>query len=349
MFKYDLPEEPKILIIDDTEANVILLKRMLTMNGYRYVESLTDSRLALDICKSYKPHLLLLDLRMPYPDGFEVLEQLKKQKETEHQLVVVITADNDRSNAIKALERGAIDYIEKPFEAAEVLIRIHNILEHHMLSKHIYEQNLLLEQKMAEHTKLLEQTQAEVFERLMRAAEFRDNDTGMHISRIGHYVYQMALLKGIAEPSAKQYLYASMMHDIGKIGIPDDILLKPEKFTDIEFNIMKLHTVKGSAILAGSNLEVLRLAEQIALTHHERWDGKGYPLGLSGEAIPLGGRITALFDVYDALISKRPYKEPWPEEKALDEIRRLSGSAFDPELVSLFLDNLALFQTATKD
>ena len=346
MFKYDLPEEPKILILDDVEANVILLKRMLAMNGYRFVESITDSRLALDICKSYKPHILLLDLRMPYLDGFEVLDQLKNQKETEHQLVIVITADNDRRNAIKALERGAIDYIEKPFEAAEVLIRIHNILEHHMLSKHVYEQNMRLEQKMTEHTRVLEQTQAEVFERLMRAAEFRDNDTGMHISRIGHYVYQMALLKGIPEPYAKQYLYASMMHDIGKIGIPDDILLKPAKFTDMEFNIMKLHTVKGSAILAGSNLEVLRLAEQIALTHHERWDGTGYPHGLSGEAIPLGGRITALFDVYDALISKRPYKDPWPAEMALDEIRRLSGTAFDPELVSLFLDNLALFQAA---
>lgn len=348
MAKFNLPEEPKILIIDDMEGNVILLKKMLTMHGYQQVESLTDPRLTLDICKAYRPHLLLLNLRISNINGLEVLEQLKNQKETEHQLVIVITEDNDRGNAIKALERGAIDYIEKPFEAAEVLIRIHNILEHHMLSKHVYEQNVLLEQKVAERTKILEQTQIELFERLMRAAEFRDNDTGMHISRIGQYVYQMALLKGIPEPAAKQYLYASMMHDIGKIGIPDDILLKPEKFTDMEFNIMKLHTVKGSAILAGSNLEVLRLAEQIALTHHERWDGLGYPLGLSGEAIPLGGRITALFDVYDALISKRPYKDPWPEDKALEEIRRLSGSAFDPELVSLFFDNLSLFLTSIR-
>ena len=316
---------------------------MLSMQGYKYIESLTDSRLTLHVCKAFRPHLLLLDLRMPYKDGLEVMEQLRSHKETEHLPIIMITADNDRGNALKALERGAVDYVEKPFEPSEVLMRIRNTLQSSILSKYVYEQNIVLEQVVQERTHKLEHAQEEIFDRLMRAAEFRDMDTGMHISRIGSYVYQMALLKGLPEQEAQLYRFASKMHDIGKIGIPDDILLKPTMLTEEEYNIMKLHTVKGGAILAGSDLEVIRLAEQIAVSHHERWDGTGYPHGLAGEAIPLGGRMTAIFDVYDALISKRPYKEAWPQEEALREIKRLDGTSFDPGLVKLFFDHLPLF------
>ena len=343
MQSHALLEEPKILIVDDMEANVLLLKKMLAMKGYKYIESLNDSRLTLPICKAFRPHLLLLDLRMPFMDGLEVMRQLKEQKETEHLPVIMITADNDRGNVLKALEIGAVDYISKPFEPAEVLMRIHNTLQSSILSKYVYEQNILLEQKVEERTKKLEQAQEEIFERLIRAIEYRDMDTGTHITRIGRHVYQMALLLGLTQREAKLYQFASKMHDIGKIGIPDNILQKATSLTEEEYNLFKLHTVKGSAILAGSDLEVLKIAEQIALTHHEKWDGTGYPHGLAGDEIPLCGRITAIFDEYDALISKRPYKEAWSRDDVLKEIKQMDGTAFDPRLIKLFFDNLPLF------
>ena len=344
MEEKQIKTDSRILILDDTAANVLLLQKMLTLKGYTQVESLYDSRMVLEICMSYQPDILLLDLRMPYLDGFQVLEQLKSRSETENIPVIVITADNDRGNVLKALERGAMDYIEKPFEPAEVMMRIRNILEKNMLSKQVHVQNTLLERKVAERTKEMEDIQEELFERLLRAAEFRDNETGQHISRIGHYVHQMALLMGFPEPEAKRYLYASMMHDIGKMAIPDHILLKPGKLTEDEFAVMKHHTTKGAALFSGSHRDVLQLAEQIAISHHERWDGTGYPFGLSGKDIPLCGRMTAVFDVYDALTSERPYKKPWTSADALQEIKRLSGQAFDPEIVDLFIDNLQRFQ-----
>ena len=344
-----LYKESKILILDDMATNVMLLRKMLSAEGFSQVESITDSRQALALCRQYRPDILLLDLRMPHLDGFQVLDQLKNDELTRDIPVVIITADNDRATFLRALKAGAIDYVEKPFEPAEVLMRIRNILNHRLLSKKVQQQNAVLEVKVAERTKELEEVQEELFERLLRAAEFRDNETGQHVSRIGHYVYRMALLIGLSEVEAKEYLYASMMHDIGKIAIPDDILLKPGKLTEAEFEIMKQHTVKGASILTNSHRRILQLAEQIAVSHHERWDGAGYPNGLFGHNIPLGGRITAVFDVYDALTSERPYKKPWTEEEALQEIQKLSGSAFDPDIVQVFLDNLAQFKSIADD
>ncbi len=340
--------ESKILILDDTAANVTLLRKMLSIKGFSQVESLTNPRQALDVCRLYQPDILLLDLRMPYLDGFQILDQLKNEERTRDIPVIIITADNDRSNILRALEAGAMDYVKKPFEPAEVLMRIRNILSHRLLARKVLEQNAVLERKVAQRTKELEDIQEELFERLLRAAEFRDNETGQHVSRIGHYVYRMALLMGLPEEEAKEYLYASMMHDIGKIAIPDDILLKPGKLSETEFEVMKQHTIKGASILTSSHRRILQLAERIAISHHERWDGAGYPFGLSGEDIPLGGRITAVFDVYDALTSERPYKKPWTEEEALREIERLSGTAFDPNIVEMFLENLAQFKSITE-
>lgn len=334
----------RILILDDTPRDAALLRNFLLIEGYRDVETLLDSRRALEVCAARGADLVLLDLRMPHLDGFQVMAQLGSQEATGGIPVIVVTADADRDNVVKALRQGAADYLRKPLEPAEVLIRIRNVLRTELLSRAVREQNAALERKVAERTRELEQTQEELFVRLLRATEFRDGGTGHHVRRIGRNVYRMALLAGLSDSKAKDYRYASMMHDIGKVSVPDSILLKPERLTAEEFEIMKRHTVDGAAILGGSDREVLRLAEEIALTHHERWDGTGYPLGLSGSDIPLGGRMTSIFDVYDALTSERPYKNPWTEEDALREIRRLSGRAFDPELVDLFLTNLSMFQ-----
>ena len=320
-FNLDLVAESKILILDDNRTNNLLLEKLLNNNGYRNVKSILDSRLAVETYQSYMPDLLLLDLRMPYYNGFEILQQLSEIKGADYLSVIVITAENDRNNLLKALELGAKDFIEKPFDQSEVLMRIRNMLEIRLLHKQGQQDNLLLERKVLERTKELDNMQTELFNRLLRAAEFRDNDTGKHISRIGHYVYRLAILSGSSEEYAMQLYYASMMHDIGKIGVPDYILLKPGKLTEPEFEKMKMHTVKGGEILSGSSLTVIKLAEQIALTHHERWDGKGYPLGLKGEGIPLAGRITAIFDVFDSLVSNRPYKFAWSEDDAVKEIK----------------------------
>lgn len=329
----------RILVVDDQPVNVKLLEKILDTAGYSNVVSTTDSREAAALFQQSATELVLLDLNMPYKDGFEVLAEIKAL-EKDYPPVIVLTALKDVDSRVKALESGARDFISKPFDRVELLSRIHNMLEVRLLHKAVQNQNALLEAKVKARTHELEETRMEIIRRLGRAAEYRDNETGLHIIRMSKFSQVLGLAAGMSESEAEMLLNASPMHDIGKIGIPDSILLKPGKLDADEWDIMKTHATMGAKILSGHPSELMQMAREIALTHHEKWDGSGYPAGLSGEAIPLAGRIVALADVFDALTSTRPYKKAWSVEAAVNFIKENSGKHFDPGLVESFVANL---------
>lgn len=332
--------ESKILIVDDMPANVLLLQKILQLNGYEHLRTLTDSREVLDTYISYKPDLMLLDLSMPYLDGLEVMVKLSEIDGDDVTPIIIISAQDDRQTRLKGYKLGAKDFITKPIDNVEVIMRIRNVLEMHLMHSRLKAHNKQLEKSVEERTSEITNLQYELINRLLLAAEFRDDTTGKHIIRIGHYASRLGHLMGLEGSQCEKLNHASMMHDIGKIGIPDEILLKPGKLTDAEFEIMKTHTTKGAEILAGSSSEAIRFAEIIALTHHERWDGTGYPKGLKGDEIPLVGRVTALLDVFDALLMKRPYKEAWELDQVLSYLELHAGSQFDPSIAQVFLSHI---------
>ncbi len=330
-------QEATILIVDDQSTNIILLESMLKAAGYQNVHSTTNSGSVLELYKTLKPDLILLDIRMPEVDGFQVMGQLKVAKRQDEYLpILVLSAEQDQEIRHRALDSGAKDFLNKPFDRNEVLVRIRNILETNLLHKEIRRHNAELEDRVRERTQELRETQREIVQRLGRAAEFRDTDTGAHISRMSRYAAMLGRAAGLSQEECELILLAMPMHDVGKIGIPDSILLKPDKLTPAEWEVMKTHTVLGAQLLSGSQSPLLQMAEIVALTHHEKWDGTGYPNKLVGEDIPLPGRLCAVCDVFDALTSSRPYKEAWPVDTALDELRNLSGTHLDPCLVGLF-------------
>lgn len=338
-----IKQNSRILIVDDTPANVFLLEQLLKISGYTHIVTLTDSREVLSTYQTFKPDLLLLDLKMPYLDGFDILTQLNALEKEDYLSVIVITAQSDKENRLKSLELGARDFIGKPFDHAEVIMRVTNLLEIRLLHNAAKENNRLLEERVAQRTREIENIQLELVNKLLIAAEFRDDDTGNHIIRIGQYAAVLGQLAGLSAGHCQRLEPAAMMHDIGKIGIPDGILLKPGPLTAAEMAIMQTHTQKGADILTGSAGAVLQLGEVIALSHHEKWDGSGYPAGLAADAIPFEGRITAICDVFDALLSVRPYKPAWSMANTLDLMAEESGHHFDPELLDLFLDNVDCF------
>ncbi len=327
-----------ILIVDDNDANVALLRKVLRTAGYENISSVTDPRLVRAAFEAERHDLILLDIRMPYMDGFEVMAELKPLVHDDYLPILVLTAQTDDKTRIRALQEGAKDFLQKPFETVEVLNRIRNMLEVRLLHKQVRDQNLILEQKVHERTRELETTRLDVIRRLGQAAEYRDNETGLHVIRMSQYCEQLALAVGVEASEATLLLNASPMHDLGKIGIPDSILLKPGKLDAEEWETMKSHTLIGAELLSGSDHPLMVLAREVALTHHERWDGHGYPNHLQAEEIPLMGRITTLCDVFDALLSERPYKKSWTEAEAMELIRTESGKQFDPTLVDAFLD-----------
>ena len=338
-----IPEEildAKILIIDDQHPNVLLLDRMLKVAGYRSVKGLTDSREVADVYREFRPDLVLLDLRMPHLDGFQVMDQLKEIEKESYLSILVLTAQSDRDTRVRALESGAKDFLGKPLDQVEVLSRIRNMLEIRLMHNQLRDHNKILEDKVRARTKALRDSQLEIVRRLSNASEHRDYETGEHIVRMSRCCERIAAACGCSDEQRELILNASPMHDVGKIGIPDRILLKPAKLDPDEWDIMKKHTVIGGELLAGGTSELIRMAETIAVTHHERWDGTGYPNKLRDEEIPLEGRICALADVFDALTSPRPYKKAWPVEKAVDEIRNNKGTQFDPDLTDAFLEIL---------
>lgn len=342
-------ENSCILIVDDELANVKLLERMLSVAGYKNIVCTQESQQALQLCKDHKPDLILLDLNMPELDGYEVMEQLKEAFGLELFPILVLTAQHAQNFRQRALESGARDYVTKPFDVKELLSRVRNLLEVQMAHKYMARQNETLEQKVLERTRMLNETQLQIVRRLGRAAEYRDEETGLHIIRMSKISEVLARAVGMSDETCNLLLNASPMHDIGKIGIPDQILLKPGKFEAEEWEIMKKHAQIGADILSGDNSELIQMAYEIALTHHEKWNGSGYPNGLSGEKIPLVGRITALADVFDALVSVRPYKKAWSNEDALELIRSESGEHFDPKLVELFFENLDVILAIEED
>ncbi|MEO5358062.1 MAG: response regulator [Nitrospirae bacterium YQR-1] len=332
--------EATILIVDDQQSNVTLVEKMLKADGYKNILTTLDPRQVVDLYKEYRPDLILLDLNMPFMDGFEVMTELRKIESNTYLSIMVLTAFTDRTIRVKALEYGAKDFLTKPFDRLEVLTRIKNMLEIRLLHNKMMDYNKSLELEVQKRTRELKHTQLEIIRRLGRASEYRDNETGYHIIRMSQYCEVVARGAGLSKEHCELILHASPMHDVGKIGIPDNVLLKPSKLDPQEFEIMKTHTIKGGEILDNHDSEIMILAGTIALTHHEKWDGTGYPNGISGNDIPIEGRIVAICDVFDALTSKRPYKKAWSIEEAVAEIKKNSGTHFDPALVEVFVKHL---------
>jgi putative two-component system response regulator len=327
-----------ILAVDDEESNLLLLRRILEQAGYTNVEATTDPTRVPELFVETRPRLVLLDLHMPQMDGFELMERLGPITGERRRIpFLVLTADVTEETKRRALSLGARDFLTKPLDHIELLLRVRNLLHVEQLQDRLFEQNANLEEEVAERTRDLEQARLEILERLALAAEYRDDDTQEHAWRIGRTCALLSHGLGLPHREVDLIRHAAPLHDIGKIGVPDAILLKPGKLTDEEFEQMKTHTTIGAEILSGSRSPLLRMAEVIALSHHERWEGGGYPAGLCVEQIPLPGRIAAVADVFDALTHERPYKQAWPVKDAVAEIFHHAGRQFDPDVVEVFL------------
>jgi len=332
----ELLDQARIFVIDDEPANLKLLDKMLTSQGYRQPVLIQDSREVLDRYRETRPDLILLDINMPYLNGYQVIEQLKALNDPFLPPIVILTAQHGRDYLLKALAAGARDYVGKPFDRVELLMRVRNMLEAQLAHRMVHDQKAVLEQMVRDRTNALNLSRLKMVRCLGRAAEYRDNETGLHIIRMSKFSALLAKSLGWSAADCELMLHASPMHDVGKIGIPDAILLKPGKLEPDEWAIMKTHATIGADILDDSDSDLLHLASIIALSHHEKWDGSGYPQGLAGEAIPQAGRIVAVADVFDALLSSRSYKKAWPVEQALAFIYDNAGTHFDPEVVAHF-------------
>ena len=275
--------DAKILIVDDQKLHIGLLEDILRKAGYKNIESTTDPQEAIELYKDFMPDLILLDLVMPKIDGFVVMQQLKEIVKDEQLPLLALSPEKRQDIRIKALEAGARDFISKPYEGIEVLARIHNIVAAQLLHTQVRNQNKILEEKVQERTKELRETRLDIIRRLARAAEYRDEDTGIHIIRMSKLCARLGKVLGMDDHQCDLLLNASPLHDIGKIGIPDKVLLKPGKLDPEEWTIMQSHPFIGAKLLSGSDSELMKMAELIALTHHEKWDGTGYPKGLKGE------------------------------------------------------------------
>jgi len=342
MQRFDLNiKSASVLVVDDEPVNVRLLEKILVAEGHTNIISTIDSREVMSLYREHQIELILLDINMPHIDGFEVMAQLRERYGHALAPILVLTVQHSQEFRIKALQSGARDYVTKPFDRYELAVRVRNLLEMQLAHKCLADQNSFLEGKILERTRQLHDTRLQVVRRLGRAAEYRDNETGMHILRMSKISALLGREIGLDDAQCELLLHASPMHDIGKIGIPDHILLKPGKLDPEEWEIMKGHARIGADILSGDDSEMMAMAREIALTHHEKWDGNGYPNGYSGEQIPLVGRIVAVADVFDALTSVRPYKKAWPVEDAVELLKKESGRHFQPLLVEQFLANLS--------
>ena len=324
----------RILIMDDQELNIDVLGRILERADYRNVRSITDPVNFMSTFLEFAPDLVLLDLHMPVRDGFAILGDLAPHLRSGFLPVLILTGDASAESKRSALSLGAKDFLAKPFDPAEVLLRIQNLLETRSLYLSLQGTNLELEARVLERTRALDKSQSEVLERLAGAAEFRDGETSRHTERVGEISGRLAGVLGFDREYAEMIRFAARLHDIGKIGIPDSILLKAGKLTAEEFKVMASHTVIGARILSGGSSEVVTLAEKIALSHHEKWDGSGYPHRLYGEQIPIEARIVSVADVLDALSYSRPYRDAWMRESVLAFLENESGSHFDPRIVA---------------
>ncbi len=328
----------QILIVDDEHANVALLSRVLQAAGYHNVTGVLEPVQALALCRRSPPDLILLDLHMPSMDGFETLTRLKAEMaESDQTPVVMVTWDSSSNLKRRALALGAAELLLKPADPSEVLIRVRNLLELKYLQRQMKRSNEHLEEQVKLRTHDLESAQMESLQLLARAAEFRDDDTEEHTRRVGESAARIVERMELKDMDREMVRLAAGLHDIGKIGLPDSILLKPGPLTPEEFKQMKGHTQMGAAIIGESRSPVLMMAKVIAMTHHERVDGTGYPNGLAGDDIPILGRVVAVADVYDALTHERPYKHAWPADQAREYIMDQAGKQFDRSVADAFL------------
>ncbi len=339
----------KILVVDDDRMSRLLLNTILSRISYRVSEAF-DGEDCLEKAESFCPDLILMDVGMPGMDGLDVTRLLKNNDETKNIPVMIISGHDDLEDRVRAVEAGAEDFLPKPVEQTILKAKVKSLLKIKEYNDNVHNYQKKLEKEVEKKTSNLKQAlddlqiaseklrlySMDTILRLSQAAEYKDTDTGEHIQRISYYIQAIGKAMTLSDEEIEAYQYASPMHDVGKIGIPDNILMKPGPLDDSEWEIMKQHTVIGGKILGGSDSSILKTAETIALTHHEKWNGKGYPYGLKGLDIPMAGRITAIADVFDALTSKRPYKEPFSVDTAFEIMAEDRGKSFDPELLDAF-------------
>jgi putative two-component system response regulator len=349
------PFEARVMIIDDEPVNIKVAKKYLQIAGYENFVTTSDAAGATEMVRREMPDVVLLDIMMPQVSGLEILGAVRSDESLSHVPVIILTASSDANTKRAALELGATDFLAKPVDASELVPRVRNALVVKAHHDHLKKYSDHLEHEVRARTVELEASRLHVVHALARAAEYRDDDTGRHVLRVGRYCAVIARELRFKEDQITMLEMAAQLHDVGKIGIPDAILLKPGKLDANEFAIMKRHSEYGfkiinpdlqtgdgrdTAIFNAANTPMLAMAATIALTHHEKWDGSGYPRGLRGEEIPLEGRITAAADVFDALSSRRPYKEPFPLEKCIAILNEGRGKHFDDNVVGALLRRL---------
>lgn len=330
----------QIAIIDDMPLNLLLMEKLVAHEAGTITYSFSDALEGLKWCLENEPDLIIVDYMMPALDGLEFIRRVRERHPREEVPVLMVTANSERSTRYEALSRGANDFLTKPIDKHEFAPRVHNMLKLRQAHKLTRDRAVILAEEVSKATSSILQRERETIVRLARAAEFRDPETGAHIQRMARYSALIAELLSQPESFVSDLLLAAPMHDVGKLGIPDHILLKAGALTPDEREIMKRHTTIGYDILKDSASRVVQLGASIALSHHEKFDGSGYPKQLSGREIPLEGRIVAVADVFDAITSSRPYKKAWPLEQAMGLLREGRARHFDPDCVDVFLNNI---------
>jgi putative two-component system response regulator len=328
----------RVLLVDNEPANLTFLRHVLETEGYGELIAMTDAAEAVERLRELDPDVIVVDLWMRHLDGFEFIARVQDLVPAGTYLpILVATGDPSPEARRRALSLGARDFLTKPLSPSEVRLRVRSLMETRFLHERLRRHNLRLEQRVDERTLELEEARLEILYRLARAAEFRDDLTSQHTLRVGRLSGRIAQVLGLGAEQAELIGRAAPLHDIGKIGVPDAVLLKRARLDEQERAVIEKHTIIGAEILSGSGYPLLQLAEEIALSHHERWDGLGYPRALAGDAIPVAGRIVAVADVFDALTHERPYKEAWTVRQALAEIEAQAGTQFDPAVVEALL------------
>ena len=363
-----------VTIVDDERINIEVVKAYLTEAGFSNFRSTTDSRTALNLMEEHAPDILLLDINMPHISGLEILESLRKEERFHHLPVLILTAADDPEVKLQALGLGATDFLAKPVDPSELALRMENVLAAKAYQDQLAKHSEMLEEMVRERTRELEESRQEAIHCLAKAGEYRDDDTGQHVTRVGHYTRILATELGFPSKEIELIEQAAKLHDLGKIGIPDAILHKAGKLEPEEYQIiqqhcgigceimnpsneddastMRQHATIGPKILSSTRSPLLKLAAKIAGSHHEKWDGSGYPLGLRGEDIPIEGRIVAVADVFDALSSSRPYKDAFNWDQCIEILENGRNSHFDPKILDAFLrsqDEIAKVQQEYND
>jgi putative two-component system response regulator len=335
------PEDITVLVVDDQALIRVTLRAILAKEGYRVLEADSIAK-ALELVASDTVHLALCDIHLPGESGMDFVRAI--QPRLPEVSVVMVSAADDTATALDCLQLGAFGYVLKPFQPREIIVQVNSALRRRVLEIDYRDREEVLKQKVREQTVEIRDSREEIAFRLVAASEHRDQETGQHVRRIGLYAAEMARLMGWDEDRIEQIRSAAPMHDIGKIGVPDAILQKPGSLTDAEWVLMREHTTMGAQILKGSKVPFIQMGARIAVGHHEKWDGTGYPKGLAGASIPIEARITALVDVFDALSNRRHYKDAWTEEQVVAFMAQHRGTHFDPELFDLFMANVAAFR-----